>query len=322
MEVLPSTSGAPATRAPTANAPLARINPRVPEEPGDPSSDMEDIPVIELTGRGEFLSSGESTPGHGAPNSPIPRDHRDIPADHLTLRDFDGGHYTVSGPPGNSTDEDDEVMDDMLERRTPPPWLRELSDFQTTMSDMFGRFQRCYNNERDLVRIISTRERRCCDDLQRAQDENSYILARQENLLHRIRELTLERDEARHNVAAQTDELPHLRQEVCMHNATIIELKQKLATAERQVPTERADASSTALDRTRPQCPPKDRHLALLAYVEALTVSRAIAFSELARVRQEMGRLSYMHRTCIAPTLAPWDADVTITKPSVRRSGI
>jgi hypothetical protein len=84
-----------------------------------------------------------------------------------------------------------------------------------------------------------------------------------------------------------------------MHNATIIELKRKLTTAERQVPTERADASSTALDRTRPQCPPRDRRLALLAYVEALTVSRATAFSELARVRQEMGRLavlSYMHR--------------------------
>jgi hypothetical protein len=83
-------------------------------------------------------------------------------------------------------------MDDILERGAPPPSLRELSDFQTTMSDMFGRFQRCYNDERDLVRIISTRECRRCDDLQMARDENSYILARQENLLHRIRELTLE----------------------------------------------------------------------------------------------------------------------------------
>jgi hypothetical protein len=37
----------------------------------------------------------------------------------------------------------------------------------------------------------------------------------------------------------------------------------------------------------------------LTGLLEALTVSRAIAFSELARVRQEMGRLavlSYMHR--------------------------
>jgi chromosome segregation ATPase len=164
---------------------------------------------------------------------------------------------------------------------------------------MFGRFQRCYNDEQDLVHIVSTWERRRCDDLQRAGDENNYILARQENLLHRIRELTIERDEARQNVAVQSDELSHLRQEVCMHNATIIELKQKLATAERQVPTERADVSSTALERTRPQCPPRDRRLALLAYVESLTVSRAIAFSELARVRQEMRRLavlSYMHR--------------------------
>jgi hypothetical protein len=163
--VLPSTSGAPATRAPTANAPLARITPRIPEEPGGPASDVEELPEIVLIGRGEFLSSGESTSGHGAPKSPIPRDHRDILAGHLTLRDFDGDHYTVGGPPGNSTDEDDEVMDDILERRAPLPSLRELSDFQTTMSDMFGRFQRCYNDERDLVRIISTQERRRCDDL-------------------------------------------------------------------------------------------------------------------------------------------------------------
>jgi hypothetical protein len=167
-------------------------------------------------------------------------------------------------------------MDDILERRAPPPSLRELSDFQTTMSDMFGRFQRCYNDERDLVRIVSTRERRRCDDLQRAPDENNYILARQENLLHRIREPMIERDEARQNVAVQSDELSHLRQEVCMHNATIIELKRKLATAERQVPTERADVSSTALERTRRQCPPRDRRLALLAYVEALTNSRPV----------------------------------------------
>jgi hypothetical protein len=130
MEVLPSTSGAP-----TANAPLARINPRVPEEPGDPSSDAEDLPLVEEpTGRGEFLSNGETTPGHGTADSPIPLDHRDMPANHLTLRDFDGAHYAVSGPPSNSTDEDEEVMDDILERRAPPPSLRELSDFQTTMS--------------------------------------------------------------------------------------------------------------------------------------------------------------------------------------------
>jgi hypothetical protein len=196
-------------------------------------------------------------------------------------------------------------MDDILERRVPPPSLHELSDIQTIMSDMFKRFQRCYNDERDLVRIMSTRERCRCDDLQRARDENNYILARQENLLHRIRELTIERDEARQNVAVQSDELSHLRQEVCMHNATIIELKWKLATAKRQVPTERADVSSTALERTRPQRPPRNRRLALLAYVEVLTVSRAIAFSELARVRQEMGRLavlSYMHQAHLSAT--------------------
>jgi hypothetical protein len=134
---------------------------------------VEDLPVVELTGREEFLSSGETTPGHGAPDSPILQDHRDIPVNHLTLRDFDGAPYAVSGPPSNSTDEDDEVMDDILKRRAPPPSLHELSDFQTTMSDMFGRFQRCYNDERDLVRIVSKRERHRCDDLQRARDENS-----------------------------------------------------------------------------------------------------------------------------------------------------
>jgi hypothetical protein len=57
-------------------------------------------------------------------------------------------------------DKDDAVMDDILDRREPPPTLRELTDFQTSISDMFGRFQRCYNDERDLTRILSTRERR------------------------------------------------------------------------------------------------------------------------------------------------------------------
>jgi hypothetical protein len=76
---------------------------------------------------------------------------------------------------------------------------------------MFGRFQRCCNDERDLTHILSVRERRRCNDLQRTRDENSYILSRQENMLRRIREHTLERDEARHKVAIQADELSHLR---------------------------------------------------------------------------------------------------------------
>ena len=90
-----------------------------------------------------------------------------------------------------------------------------------------------------------------------------------------------------------------------MHNATIIELKRKLTTAERVASAEGADTSSTALNRTRSQCPSRERRLALLAYLEALTVSRATAYCELARVRQEMGRLavlSYMHRACSRAT--------------------
>jgi hypothetical protein len=46
-------------------------------------------------------------------------------------------------------------MDDILEWREPPPTLRELTDFQTSISDLFGRFQRCCNDEQDLMRILS-----------------------------------------------------------------------------------------------------------------------------------------------------------------------
>jgi hypothetical protein len=118
-EVLPSTSGAPATRAPTANAPLARITSRIPEEPEGSAGDAEELPEVILIRRRGFLSSGESTPG--SPDPPIRPDPRDIPVDALTLRDFDGGPYNLSRPPGHSTDEDDEVMDDILGRRAPPP---------------------------------------------------------------------------------------------------------------------------------------------------------------------------------------------------------
>jgi hypothetical protein len=210
-------------------------------------------------------------------------------------------------------------MDDILERRAPPPSLRELTDFQTSVSDMFGRFQRCYNDEQDLARILSTRERRRCDDLRRARDENSYILSRQENI-RRICELTLERDEACQNVAIPADELSHLRQEVCMNNASIIELRQRLALQDRQVLGARLDDSSTTLDRTGSLRPPRDRHQALQAYVEALTVSRAVAFSKLALVRQEMGRLatlSYMHRSHSRAT----GVDATPMKPGARTNG-
>jgi hypothetical protein len=114
---------------------------------------------------------------------------------------------------------------------------------------MFGRFQRCCNDERDLTRILSTRERRRCHDLRRAREENSYILSPQENMLRQIRELTLERDEARHSVAIQADELSHLRQEVCMNNASIIELRRKLAFQDHQVLGARQTPSSTSLRR-------------------------------------------------------------------------
>jgi hypothetical protein len=191
------------------------------------------------------------------------------------------------------------VIDDILERRAPPPSLREPSDFQTSVSDMFGRFQRCYNDERDLARILSTRESRRCEDLHRARDEINYILSRQGNMLRRIQELTREHDEARQNVTVQADEFSNLHQEVCMNNASIIELHRRLALRDHQVSGTRSDDSSTTLDRTGPLRPPRDRRQALQAYVEALTVSRAVAFSELALVPQEMGRLaslSYMHR--------------------------
>jgi hypothetical protein len=123
-------------------------------------------------------------------------------------------------------------------------------------------------------------------------------------MLRRIQELTreCERDEARQNAAVQAEELSHLRQEVCMNNAWIIELRRRLALRDRQVSGTRSDdsTSSTTLDRTGPLRPPRDRRQALQAYVEALTVSCDVAFSELALVRQEMGRLatlSYMHRS-------------------------
>jgi hypothetical protein len=43
-------------------------------------------------------------------------------------------------------------------------------------------------------------------------------------MLQHIQKLTLERDEARNSVAIQSNELSHLRQEVCMRKAAIIEL--------------------------------------------------------------------------------------------------
>jgi hypothetical protein len=85
-----------------------------------------------------------------------------------------------------------------------------------------------------------------------------------------------------------------------MNNASIIELRRKLAFRDRQVSGARIDDSSTTLDRTGPLRPPRDRRQALQAYIEALTVSHTVAFSELALVRQEMGQLatlSYMHRS-------------------------
>jgi hypothetical protein len=97
--------------------------------------------------RSEFLSSGEPSPRSGTPDATEQRDPRNIPADELTLRNFYRGYYTQSSPPGNSTDEDDVVMDDILERRAPPPSLRELTNFQTSVIDMFGRFQHCYNDD-------------------------------------------------------------------------------------------------------------------------------------------------------------------------------
>jgi hypothetical protein len=103
-------------------------------------------------------------------------------------------------------------------------------------------------------------------------------------MLRCIRELTLQRDEAHQNVAIQADELSHLRQEVCMNNASIIELRRRLALRDRQVSGTRLDDSSTSLNRTGPLRPPRDRHQALQANVEALTVFRAVAFSELALV--------------------------------------
>jgi hypothetical protein len=39
------------------------------------------------------------------------------------------------------TDEDDTQMDEILERRVLPPSLQELTEFQTSVSDMFARFQ-------------------------------------------------------------------------------------------------------------------------------------------------------------------------------------
>jgi hypothetical protein len=82
----------------------------------------------------------------------------------------------------------------------------------------------------------------------RARDENRYTLARQENMLRRIRKLTCEWDKACHNVAIQADELSHLRQEVCMNDASIIELRRKLAFQDRRVLGPRTDDTSTVLD--------------------------------------------------------------------------
>jgi hypothetical protein len=76
--------------------------------------------------------------------------------------------------------------------------MDNIPDFQTSISDMFGRFQRCFNNEGDLTRILSIREHRHCNDLQRARDENRYILARQDNMLWHIQKLTREQDEVHH----------------------------------------------------------------------------------------------------------------------------
>jgi hypothetical protein len=89
---------------------------------------MED-PPLEAEGDGIFLPCGEPSPESGYPDSTVPRDPRDIPVDELALRHFDRGYHSPNTPPGYSTDEDDEVMDNILERRAPPPLLRELSDF-------------------------------------------------------------------------------------------------------------------------------------------------------------------------------------------------
>jgi hypothetical protein len=170
----------------------------------------------------------------------VPRSPRDIPAGELVLRDFDPGYYQMKPTPGDSTDEE---MGDIIERRVLPPTLQELTEFQTNVSDMF---QRCCNDERDLTRILGVRARRRCNDLQRARDENQYILARQHVMLQRIQELTREQDEACNNIAIQSDELSHLRQEVCMRNVAIIELRRKLAFQERRTPGSRVDTISTS----------------------------------------------------------------------------
>jgi hypothetical protein len=119
MDVLPITSGATST----ANALLARITPRISEGTKELPDDMEE-PLLEAEqgGHSEFLLSGEPSPGSGTPDPTNRRDPRNIPADELTLRNFDRGYYTQNSPPGNSTDEDDAVVDDILERR-------ELTDF-------------------------------------------------------------------------------------------------------------------------------------------------------------------------------------------------
>jgi hypothetical protein len=102
MEVLPSTSGAPPTRAPPTVAPLARIEPRITEEAQDPTSDVENPPAVEIAGRGEFLSSGETTPLSDRDDPTIPRDPRTIPIGELTLRNFDANGYTLSVQPGTT----------------------------------------------------------------------------------------------------------------------------------------------------------------------------------------------------------------------------
>jgi hypothetical protein len=119
-------------------------------------------------------------------------------------------------------------------------------------------------------------------------------------MLQQLQELTRERDEARNNVAVQADELSHLRQDVCMRNAAIIELRWKLVFQERRASGPRVDVVITTPDRAGTLHPPRDRQHALQAYVVALTTSRAAAFCELACVRQEMGCLailSFVHRS-------------------------
>jgi hypothetical protein len=60
----------------------------------------------------------------GTPDSTIPRNPRNVPVDELVLRDFDRGYYTMTPLPGDTTDEDDAQVDDIIERSEPPPTLR------------------------------------------------------------------------------------------------------------------------------------------------------------------------------------------------------